>query len=60
MTSKDIIKQLKKDGWVLARVRGSHQQFKRQGQPGLVTVKHPDKDIPEGTLNSIRRQAGWK
>jgi len=26
----------------------------------LVTVKHPDGDIPAGTLHSIRKQAGWK
>ncbi|WP_268869777.1 type II toxin-antitoxin system HicA family toxin [Methylotuvimicrobium buryatense] len=25
-----------------------------------MTVKHPDSDIPAGTLNSIRKQAGWK
>jgi predicted permease len=25
-----------------------------------LTVKHPDSDIPAGTLNSIKKQAGWK
>jgi len=29
-------------------------------KPGLVTVKHPDSDIPAGTLHSIRKQAGLK
>ena len=58
--SKQVIKQLEADGWFLVRVRGSHHQFKHPSKPGLVTVKHPDSDIPAGTFNSIRKQAGWK
>ena len=49
MNSKQVIKWLEADGWLLARVKGSHHQF-----------KHPDGDIPKGTLNSIKKQAGWK
>jgi len=60
MDSRQIIKQLEADGWVLARVKGSHHQFKHPERPGLVTVKHPDRDIPTGTLHSILKQAGWK
>jgi len=60
MNSRQIIKELEKAGWVLARIKGSHHQFKHSERPGLVTVKHPDRDIPVGTLNNIRKQAGWK
>jgi len=60
MNSKQVIKQLEADGWYLARVKGSHHQFKHPSRPGLVTVKHPDSDIPAGTLGSIKKQAGWK
>ncbi|MBK6728596.1 MAG: type II toxin-antitoxin system HicA family toxin [Xanthomonadales bacterium] len=60
MDSRKLIKKLEAEGWVLARVKGSHHQFKHPTKPGLVTVKHPDGDIPTGTLLSIRRQAGWK
>lgn len=56
--SKQVIKLLEADGWYLVRVRGSHHQFKHPTKPGLVTVKHPDGDIPKGTLHSIRKQAG--
>jgi predicted RNA binding protein YcfA (HicA-like mRNA interferase family) len=28
-------------------------------RPGLVTVPHPKKQLPTGTLKSIFRQAGW-
>jgi len=60
MKSGDIIKRLEGDGWYEVRCKGSHHQFKRlSGEPGLVTVPHPSKDIPTGTLRNIYRQAGW-
>ena len=60
VNSKQVIKLLEAEGWQLARVKGSHHQFKHAYKPGLVTVKHPDGDIPKGPLASIRRQAGIK
>ena len=60
MDSKQLIRVLERDGWFLARVKGSHHQFKHPVKLGLVTVKHPDGDIPKGTINSIKKQAGWK
>lgn len=60
MNSKQVIKMLESAGWQLVRVKGSHHQFKHPQKPGLVTVKHPDGDIPKGTLGSIQRQAGLK
>ena len=60
VNSKQVIQKLEEDGWILARVKGSHHQFKHPAKPGLVTVKHPDKDIPAGTLHNIKKQAGWK
>lgn len=60
MDSREVIKMLTSDGWYLDRVRGSHHQFKHPTKPGLVTVKHPAKDVPKGTLGSIKRQAGPK
>ena len=60
MNSKQVIKRLEAEGWFLARVKGSHHQFKHASRPGLVTVKHPDGDIPKATLYSIERQAGWR
>ena len=60
MNSREIIKRLKGDGWQLARVKGSHHQFRHPNKPGLVTVPHPKHDFPKGTLKSIYKQAGWK
>lgn len=61
MKVRDAIKLIERDGWYLARTRGSHRQFKHPSKPGLVTIAgHPGVDIPRGTLNSIRKQAGLK
>jgi predicted RNA binding protein YcfA (HicA-like mRNA interferase family) len=41
-------------------VVGSHQQFKHPTKRGRVTISHPVKDMPIGTLKSIERQSGVK
>jgi predicted RNA binding protein YcfA (HicA-like mRNA interferase family) len=60
MNSKDIVSVLKADGWVQVAQKGSHIQFKHPAKPGRVTVPHPKRDIPIGTLRSIEKQAGLK
>ncbi|MCB9152767.1 MAG: type II toxin-antitoxin system HicA family toxin [Caldilineae bacterium] len=60
MTSREIIARLKKDGWILVHIRGSHHHYKHPDKPGRVTVPHPKKDLPKGTVRSIYRQAGWQ
>lgn len=60
MDSREVIKILKKDGWYKVRIHGDHWHFKNDNKPGIVTVPHPTKDIPPGTLNSIFKQAGLK
>lgn len=58
--SKEIIKKLEAEGWILVRTNGSHHQFKHVDFEFLITVPHPKKDFPKGTLNSIYKAAGWK
>jgi len=60
MNSRAVIAALKADGWREVAKRGSHTQFKHPGKPGRVTVPHPKRDIPLGTLRSIERQSGLK
>ena len=57
-SSREVLKQLKADGWFEVVTRGSHVQLKHPTKPGKVTVKHPAKDFPIGTLRSIERQSG--
>jgi len=59
MHSRDVIKELKKDGWYVNQV-GSHKQFKHRMKDGRVTVPYPNRDIPIGTLKSIEKQAKIK
>ena len=60
MHSRDVIKELKKDGWCEVNQVGSHKQFRHATKKGRVTVPHPNRDIPIGTLKSIEKQAGIK
>jgi predicted RNA binding protein YcfA (HicA-like mRNA interferase family) len=62
MSSREVIAKLKEDGWELVHIRGSHHQYKHPAKLGRVTVPHPKKDLPTGTVRSIFRQAGlvWK
>ena len=58
MTSHEIIDRLQEDGWYHVATRGSHKQYKHPEKTGRVTVPHPKKDLPIGTVKSILRQAG--
>jgi predicted RNA binding protein YcfA (HicA-like mRNA interferase family) len=58
MSSKDILRKLQQDGWYEVAQSGSHKQFKHATKKGRVTVPHPQRDIPIGTLKSIEKQAG--
>ncbi len=60
MRSADVITRLEADGWRQIRVSGSHHHFKHPTKPGLVTVPHPKRDLPAGTLRSIEKQAGLR
>jgi predicted RNA binding protein YcfA (HicA-like mRNA interferase family) len=59
-SSSDLIKKIKADGWYEVRCKGSHHHFKHPTKTGIVTIKHPEKDTPQGTANNILRQAGLK
>lgn len=57
MKGADLIRQLTSDGWYLTHIVGSHHQFRHPTKPGKVTVPHPKKDLPLGTVRSILKQA---
>lgn len=57
--SRDIIRRLEKDGWILIRTKGSHSQFKLPGTGAVLTVPHPKKDLPLGTVRAIYKTANW-
>jgi len=53
MDSLAVIKKLKKKGWVHVRTAGSHCIFEHPDFLEIVTVPHPKRDFPVGTLRSI-------
>lgn len=57
-SSREVLKMLLADGWYEVSCVGDHHQFKHPTKPGRVTLTHPVKDIPIGTLKSISRQSG--
>lgn len=55
--SRDIIRRLEAEGWVLVSSKGSHHKFRKGAL--TVIVPHPKKDLPLGTARNIARFAGW-
>ena len=60
MRSQDVIDILKRNGWALDRVVGSHHIFVNSDRSRHVTVPHPRKDVILSTLKRIEKQAGIK
>jgi len=58
VSSADLIRELKKAGWRLARVSGSHHVFTHPQRTSIVVVPHPKKDLGKGLVKAIRQQAG--
>lgn len=58
MQSRELIKELERDGWTLHSVTGSHHHFRHPAKPGKVTVPHPVKDMHPRAVKSVRRAAG--
>ena len=58
--SKELIKLLEKDGWVLRGSKGSHHVFNHPSKAGHITVPHPKKDLEVGLVQKLLKQAGVK
>ncbi|MEM7399085.1 MAG: type II toxin-antitoxin system HicA family toxin [Pseudomonadota bacterium] len=60
LSSKNVIRALEADGWYKVGQTGSHVHFKHETKRGKITVPHPVKDLPIGTLKSIEKASGIK
>ena len=62
MNFREIIKIIEKDGWYLARQKGSHMQYKHSVKKGVVTIAQhgKTKTIGPKMLKSILIQAKIK
>lgn len=61
MKAREIIRIIEKEGWRLARQKGSHMQFEHPEKPGITTVPyHGSKDLSKFNVAGILKQAGLK
>jgi predicted RNA binding protein YcfA (HicA-like mRNA interferase family) len=60
MNSRELIQKLLHDGWEHVATCGSHWHFKHPKKLGKVTVPHPKRDLPLGTVRSVLKQAKLK
>jgi predicted RNA binding protein YcfA (HicA-like mRNA interferase family) len=60
ISSVEVLRALRDDGWKIVRQRGSHVQLRHPIKAGLVTVPSPKKDLPLGTVRGIEKQSGLK
>ena len=58
MTSKEVIKKLTDDGWVLRGIKGSHHIYTHQYKSGHISVPHPKKDLGIGLVKNLLKLAG--
>lgn len=59
MKSHEVIRKLRKAGFVKWRQRGSHLSLYRETDGKALTIPvHFQKDIPIGTLRAIIRESG--
>lgn len=58
MKDKDLLKLLKKNGWNVIRINGSHHVLQKDGEITVIPIH--GKDVPTGLLNSILKETGLK
>lgn len=56
MKDKDLLKLLKKNGWTLVRINGSHHILQKDEKTTVVPIH--GKDVPTGLLKTILKETG--
>ena len=58
MKGKELVKLLRKNGWRLDRIHGSHYVMKNGNRTEIIPVHNTD--IPKGLVNAILKRTGLK
>lgn len=58
MKDKDLLNLLRKNGWEVKRIHGSHHILQKGDQTETVPVH--GRDVPSGLLNAILKRTGLK
>ncbi len=56
MKGMEVVKLLRKKGWTVDRVHGSHYVMKKGNQTEIIPVHN--KDLPIGLLTAIKKRTG--
>ena len=56
--AKEVVKILRKHGFVLVGQSGSHQKWRHENGRQVIVAMHGSKPIPVGTLKSIIEGSG--
>jgi predicted RNA binding protein YcfA (HicA-like mRNA interferase family) len=51
VSSRELIRTLEADGWVLDHVSGSHQIYRHGSKSGAVVVPHPRRSLARAVLD---------
>ena len=57
--SREIRSRLEREGWILVRIKGSHHIFRNSKTGVIISLPHPKKDLGEGLVRRIYRDANW-
>lgn len=58
-TGKEMLRFLQENGWVIARITGSHHHMRKDGATVIVAI-HGKQEIPKGTQAAILKKAGLR
>ena len=56
MTSKELIRLLKRNGWYKVKQEGSHLRLRKNGFNDIIIPVH-NKDLPKGLLIKLLKQS---
>lgn len=61
LSGKEVVKLLEQNGWVLARIHGSHHIYIKKGQRERISVPvHGNRPLKKGLLSALLKIAGLK
>lgn len=59
ISGKALCKIIERHGWILKRITGSHHIYSKEGINVIISIPvHGKRDLPNGTLRSILKDAG--
>ena len=58
--TRKVVARLEREGWTGRPGKGDHVNYKKEGNPNLITIDMGQKEIPKRIYEDIKEKAGWK